>query len=112
MLRPRRFGFTQLGLAAASFLIVAAAFGASPARAFSTETVNGDPTGNSRFSDPNGATNGVQLGAGGPTLHFGAGPGSALAPFSPYSRMPGAGFGAAPSQPTPDPYNLNNPNRY
>jgi len=113
MLRLKRFGFTQLGLAAASFVIVAVAFGASPARAFSTETVNGDPTGNSRFTDSNGGSGGTQLfGPGGPTLHFGAGPGQTMTPFSPYSHMPGAAFGSAPSQPTPDPYNLNNPNRY
>jgi hypothetical protein len=111
MLGRKRPGFVQRALGAAAVALAAVALGAAPARAFTTETINGDANGSARFSDPNGG--GTQLfGPGGPTLHFGAGPGQTVTPFSPYSHMPGAGFGAAPSQPTPDPYNLNNPNRY
>ena len=111
MLRLMRPGSAQLGLGVAALGILAVAFGTSPAHAFSTETLNGDPSGGSRYYDPDGSPKGMQLfGPGGPTLQFGAGSGGVQTPYSPF--RPGANFGSAPSQPTPDPYNLNNPNHY
>jgi hypothetical protein len=100
----------QLRIAAAALAIVGASFAASSASAFTIESLgSGSADGSSRFSDPDNNLNpapGVRLfGPGGPTMQFGAQPGGPL----PYRVSPG--FGSS-SQPPPDPYNLNNPNRY
>jgi len=78
--------------------------------AFSLETIGGDGSGGSRFSDQDTLTNsqGVRpFGSGGPTMQFGVQPGVQ----SPLIHGPAAGFGSSSQQP-PEPYNLNNPSRY
>ena len=101
-------GSVKLGLVA-----VLAVFAITPASAFTFESIGGDASGGSRYSDPDSSTNtlgsGTRLfGPGGPTMQFGAQQGTP----SPYIRGPGAAFGSTPSQAPPDPYNLGNPNRY
>ncbi len=67
------------------------------------ENLSGNADGSSRYASPDGQVkNGLTMfGQGGPTVQFGAG--SAYSPLRPYS-------GFAPSQPPPEPYNLNNRN--
>jgi hypothetical protein len=95
---------TQIHLTAA---ILAAAFAlTSPsARAFTMENLNANP--DARFADPDDQVkNGVRpFGQDGPSVQFGMQPGL---PGSQFLHTPATGF--APSQPPPDPYNLNNRN--
>jgi ABC-type transporter Mla subunit MlaD len=103
----------KLGLGTAAIATAAISLAGSPAQAFTFETIGGDASGGSRYSDQGSSTNtlapGTHLfGLGGPTVQFGAQQGAQ----SPFMRTPGAAFGSAPSQPPPDPYNLANPNRY
>ena len=102
----------KLGFGAAALAIAAISLAGSAASAFTLETIGGDSTGGSRYSDQSNSTStlgtaGRLFGSGGPMVQFGVQQG----PQSPFSRTPGAAFG--PSQQTPpDPYNLANPNRY
>jgi hypothetical protein len=103
----------KLGLGLAALIVFAIARAATPASAFTFESIGGDASGGSRYSDPGSSTNtlgsGTQLfGPGGPTMQFGVQQGTP----SPYVRTPGAAFGSTPSQVPPDPYNLGNLNRY
>ena len=67
------------------------------------ENLSGNADGSSRYSSQDGQVkNGLTMfGQGGPTVQFGAG--SAYSPLRPFN-------GFAPSQPPPEPYNLNNRN--
>jgi hypothetical protein len=96
----------QLHLAAAVFTVAALALTGPSARAFTMENLNADP--GARFADPdNQVKNGVMpFGQDGPSVQFGAQ--SGVVGPSPYLHVPSAGF--APSNPPPDPYNLNNRN--
>jgi len=107
MLRSIKLGFGAAILAAAAI-----SFAASSAKAFTFETIGGDASGGSRYSDPGSSISnpgpGTRLfGPGGPTVQFGAQSGAQ----SPFARTPGAAFGSSPSQRPPDPYNLADPNR-
>jgi len=96
----------QLHLAAAILVVAALALTGPSARAFTMENLSASD-GNSRFADPDGQVkNGVMpFGQNGPSVQFGTQPGL---PGSQFLHAPAAGF--APSQPPPDPYNLNNRN--
>jgi len=96
----------QLHLAAAILAAAALALPGPSARAFTMENLSASD-GNSRFADPDDQVkNGMMpFGQNGPVVQFGTQPG---VPGSPYLRAPMAGF--APSQPPPEPYNLNNRN--
>jgi hypothetical protein len=96
---------TKLRLAAAVLVLGALAFAAPSARAFTMENLSAGSDG-SRFADQEGqARSGMTpFGQNGPTVQFGAGTaGSSYSPFRPFS-------GFVPSQPPPEPYNLNNRN--
>jgi len=69
------------------------------------ENLSANP--DARFADPDDQVkNGVMpFGRTGPIVQFGAQPGGQISPFN---HAPAAGF--APSQPPPEPYNLNNRN--
>jgi hypothetical protein len=99
---------TQLRLAAALLALGTVALAGPSARAFTMENLSASSDGNSRYADPDGQVkNGLMpFGQNGPTLQFGAGNSSGSYPSY---RSPYAGF-AAPSQPPPEPYNLNNRN--
>jgi hypothetical protein len=108
------FRLAQLGFAAA-LAMGALSLAGSSAHAFTMETIGGSSDGSSRFADPDdqvknfGQGPGAHLfGPGGPTMQFGAQQGG-LSPFGPRGPMT-PGF-ASPQAP-PDPYNLNNPNRF
>jgi hypothetical protein len=95
---------TKLRLAAAILVLGVMALAGPSARAFTMENLSGGSAdGSSRYSNPDGQVkNGMTMfGQGGPTVQFGAG--SAYSPLRPFS-------GFAPSQPPPEPYNLNNRN--
>jgi hypothetical protein len=96
---------TQLRLAAAILALGLMALAGPSARAFTMENLNGNADGSSRYADPDAQVkNGMTLfGQGGPTVQFGAG-----STYSPFIHQPLSGF--APSQPPPEPYNLNNRN--
>ena len=70
----------------------------------------GSSDGSSRYADPSGQVkNGMMpFGQNGPMVQFGAGSTGPGSVYSPFNRAPFAGF--APSQPPPEPYNLNNRN--
>ena len=78
---------------AAAVAIFGLVLSAPSAFAFSTENLNVNQNGNSRFADPDGQVKNGQttLGPGGPSLHFGS---------SPYSRFQGG----SNSNPPPSPY--------
>jgi hypothetical protein len=98
----------MLGLAAGVMAVAIMSLAAPSARAFSLETIGGDASGSSRFSDPQTNNQGARpFGQGGPTLQFGVQQGTQ----SPFSHGPASGFGSSASQPPPQPYNLNNLNR-
>jgi hypothetical protein len=103
---------TPLGLAAGAMVVAMVSLAAPSALAFSLETVGGDANGGSRYNmDGSSSGQGMQpFGQGGPTLRFGAQQGSSMQ--SPFIHGPASGFGSSASQPPPEPYNLNNPNRY
>jgi len=96
----------QLHLTAAMLAVAALALTGASARAFTMENLSASG-GDSRFADPDDQVkNGVMpFGQNGPSLQFGAQSGPQVSPFT---HVPSAGF--APSQPPPDPYNLNNRN--
>jgi hypothetical protein len=96
----------QLHLAAAIFAVAALTLTGPSARAFTMENLSASD-GNSRFADPDDQVkNGVRpFGQGGPSVQFGMQPAQ---PGSQFLHVPSAGF--APSQPPPEPYNLNNRN--
>lgn len=95
----------ELHLAAAIFAVAALALTGPSARAFTMENLNANP--DARFADPdNQVKNGVMpFGQNGPSVQFGIQPGL---PGSQFLHTPMTGF--APSNPPPDPYNLNNRN--
>jgi hypothetical protein len=95
----------QLHLAAAIVALGAIALAGPSARAFTMENLSAGSDANSRYADPDGQVkNGMTpFGQNGPSVQFGAG-----SAYSPLSHAPYAGF--APSQPPPEPYNLNNRN--
>ena len=103
---------TPLRLAAGALAVAMVSLMASSAGAFTLETIGGDGSGGSRFSDPDTLTNnqGVRpFGPGGPAMQFGVQSGVQ----SPFSHGPASGFGSSlSSQPPPQPYNLNDPSRY
>ena len=102
-------GLTPLRLAAGAMAVAIVSLAAPSARAFTLETIGGDASGGSRFSDDQTNGQGVRpFGSGGPTLQFGMQPGVQ----SPFVHGPAAGFNSSASQPPPQPYNLNDPNRY
>ncbi len=96
---------TQLHLAAAILALGVMALAGPSARAFTMENLSASSDGNSRYADPDRQVkNGMMpFGQNGPMVQFGAG-----SQYSPLNRAPSAGF--APSQPPPEPYNLNNRN--
>jgi hypothetical protein len=96
---------TKLHFAAAILTVTALALTVLSARAFTMENLSANP--DARFTDPDGQVkNGVMpFGQNGPTVQFGAQSGPQVSPFT---HVPGAGFGS--SQTPPDPYNLNNRN--
>jgi hypothetical protein len=103
----------QLGFVAAALAIGALWLAGSSARAFTMETLGGNSDGSSRFADPDDQVknfgSGTQpFGPGGPTMQFGVQQGGP----SPLLRGPMMQPGFASPQTPPDPYNLNNPNRY
>ncbi len=89
---------SKLRLAAAALAIAAVALAAPSAFAFSTENLSVNQNGNSRFADPDSQVKNGQtpFGPNGPTLHFGASPGT-----SPYSSRLG---GSNMNNPPPNPY--------
>ena len=103
-LTPRR-------LAAGAMVVAMVSLAAPSAWAFSLETVGGDASGGSRYNmDGSSSSQGMQpFGQGGPTLKFGAQQQGGMP--SPFFHGPASGFGSSASQPPPQPYNLNNPNR-
>jgi hypothetical protein len=100
---------TPLGLAAGAMVVALVSLAAPSAWAFSLETIGGDAGGGSRYNmDNQSSSQGVRpFGQGGPTMQFGAQQGMQ----SPFSHGPATGFGSSASQPPPQPYNLNSPNR-
>jgi hypothetical protein len=98
----------KLHLAAAVLALGLMTLSSPSAWAFTMENLSGGSAdGSSRYSDPDGQVkNGMMpFGQGGPTVQFGAGSTSgAFSPLRPFN-----GF-ASPSQPPPEPYNLNNRN--
>jgi hypothetical protein len=100
-----RLRSVELHFTAAMLAVVALALTGASARAFTMENLNANP--DARFADPDDQVkNGVTpFGKNGPSLQFGAQSGPQVSPFT---HVPSAGF--APSQPPPDPYNLNNRN--
>jgi len=102
---------TPLRSAAGALAVAMASLTAQSAGAFTLETIGGDGSGGSRFSDSDTLTNnqGVRpFGPGGPAMQFGVQSGVQ----SPFVHGPAASFGSSPSLPPPEPYNLNNPSRY
>jgi hypothetical protein len=99
---------TQLHLAAAILALGAVALAGPSAQAFTMENLSASSDGSSRYVDPDGQVkNGLMpFGQNGPMVQFGAGSSSGSYPSY---HAPYAGF-AAPSQPPPEPYNLNNRN--
>jgi hypothetical protein len=102
--------WAQLRLAAAALAVAVILLTAPSVWAFTMENLSGSSDGNSRFADPDDQVKNFGQGAqpfgqNGPIVRFGAQPGGQ---FSPFGHYPGAGF--APSQPPPQPYNLNNNN--
>jgi hypothetical protein len=100
---------TPLRLAAGAMAAAMVSLSAPSAWAFSFETIGGDASGSSRFSNEQSGNQGVRpFGQGGPTMQFGVQQGVQ----SPFTHGPAAGFGSSASQPPPQPYNLNDPSRY
>ena len=95
----------QHHLVTAIFATAALALIVPSARAFTMENLNANP--DARFADPdNQVKNGVMpFGQNGPSVQFGMQPGQ---PGSQFLHTPMTGF--APSNPPPEPYNLNNRN--
>ena len=98
---------TQLHLAAAILALGAVALAGPSAQAFTMENLSASSDGSSRYVDPDGQVkNGLMpFGQNGPMVQFGAGSSGSY----PSYHTPYAGF-AAPSQPPPEPYSLNNRN--
>jgi hypothetical protein len=94
----------ELHLAAAILAVAALALTGPSARAFTMENLSASD-GNSRFADPDDQVKNrvMPFGQNGPSVQFGTQPGGTS-----FLHAPMAGF--APSQPPPDPYNLNNRN--
>ena len=94
-------------LAAAALALGMVTLAGASARAFTMENLSGGSAdGSSRYASPDGQVkNGyAPFGQGGPTVQFGAGSAGSYSPLRPFN-----GF-ASPSQPPPEPYNLNNRN--
>ena len=111
MLRLTPLRLAVGAMAAGAMAVAMVSLTTPPARAFSQETISGDASGGSRYLDDQSGNQGVRpFGQSGPTMQFGVQQGMQ----SPFVHGPASGFGSSSSssQPPPQPYNLNDPNRY
>jgi hypothetical protein len=91
---------SKLRVTALALAIVAIVPAAPSAWAFSTENINANQNGNSRFADPDDQVKNGQtpFGPNGPTVHFGTSSNNSGA--SPFSSR----FGGNANSPPPNPY--------